>query len=190
MAPMPFTKQHSQILYETAYTSIQHGLLYSKPLSIDSHNYPSELQILRASFVTLKHRNNLRGCMGTTTPLRPLIEDVALHAYTAAFADPRFPPLKTTELDRLDINLSILSLPETLHFQTEEELTQQLRPKIDGIILREGRNHSTFLPSVWELLPEPREFLRQLKQKAGLPPHYWSATISIQRYTTESISAP
>ncbi len=187
---MSFTKQHSQILYETAYASIQHGLLHSQPLSVDSHNYPPELQVFQASFVTLKRHHNLRGCMGTVTPLRPLIDDVALHAYTAAFADPRFPPLKTTELDHLDITLSILSFPESLHFQTEEELIQQLRPKVDGIILREGKNHSTFLPSVWESLPEPREFLRHLKQKAGLPPHYWSATLSIQRYTTEFISAP
>jgi len=105
----------------------------------------------------------------------------------AAFRDPRFPPLAADEFDELDIHLSILTPAEPVSFTSEQELITQLQPGIDGLILEEGHRRGTFLPSVWEQLPEPQQFLRHLKQKAGLSPDYWSENIRISRYRTEMI---
>jgi uncharacterized protein len=143
-----------------------------------------------ACFVTLLSNGSLRGCIGSLTAYRPLNEDVIGNAQAAAFRDPRFAPLQADELDSLDIELSILSLPEPIHFDNEDNLLQQLRPNIDGLVLIEKGHRGTFLPSVWRQLPSREQFLRHLKQKAGLPPTYWSESIQIQRYTTESFGAP
>jgi AmmeMemoRadiSam system protein A len=117
-----------------------------------------------------------------------LIVDVAENAFSAAFRDPRFTPVGPNELDDLTVHISVLSKPEPITFANEDELLQQLRPGIDGLILRDGRNRGTFLPSVWESLPQPGEFLTHLKTKAGLPPNHWSDAIEVERYTTESFS--
>lgn len=145
------------------------------------------LRAVRATFVTLKIGGELRGCIGTIEARRALVEDVAWNAYAAAFEDPRFPPLGRAEFASVDVHLSILSLPDPLHFGSEEDLLAQLRPNIDGLLLEEGRRRSTFLPSVWEQLPDAAEFLRHLKRKAGLPADYWSATVRVSRYTAESL---
>jgi AmmeMemoRadiSam system protein A len=108
-------------------------------------------------------------------------------AHAAAYRDPRFLPLTAAEFDEVDLHISVLSRPEPLSFSSEDELLRQLRPGIDGLILAERYSRGTFLPSVWEQLPEPREFLARLKQKAGLGPAYWSDAIRVERYTAESI---
>jgi AmmeMemoRadiSam system protein A len=112
---------------------------------------------------------------------------VASNAYSAAFEDPRFAPLERGEFERLDIHLSLLSAPEPIQFGSEKDLLAQIRPSLDGLVLEEGARRGTFLPSVWEQLPDPVEFLRHLKRKAGLPADYWSATLRVSRYTSESI---
>jgi AmmeMemoRadiSam system protein A len=129
----------------------------------------------------------LRGCIGTLQAFRPLVEDVAHNAYAAAFHDPRFPRLSAKEYAQLHYHISILSTPEPVKFKDEQDLLAQLRPGIDGLVLEEGLYRGTFLPQVWESLPEPKTFLRHLKQKAGLHPDYWSTTIKVQRYTVEEI---
>jgi AmmeMemoRadiSam system protein A len=129
----------------------------------------------------------LRGCIGTIEARKPLVEDVASNARGAAFRDTRFSALTWTEYERLDIHISVLSQPEPLQFSSEEELLAQLRPRVDGLIIEEGYHRGTFLPSVWEQLPTPHEFLQNLKHKAGLAPDYWSSRIRVRRYTTESI---
>jgi AmmeMemoRadiSam system protein A len=111
---------------------------------------------------------------------------VAQNAYAAAFSDPRFPPLREGEFEELDIHISILSPAEAMHFTSEADLLQQLRPGEDGLVMEEGFRRGTFLPSVWEQLPTPELFLRHLKQKAGLPADYWSSTLEVSRYTTHS----
>ena len=118
---------------------------------------------------------------------RPLAEDIAENAFLAAFRDPRFPPLADDELGELEIHLSILTPAEPVSFTSEKDLITRLQPGIDGLILEEGHRRGTFLPSVWEQLPEPEQFLRHLKQKAGLPPDHWSDSIRIFRYRTEMI---
>ena len=146
-----------------------------------------ELLEERATFVTLEIEGQLRGCIGMLEACRPLAEDIAENAFAAAFHDPRFPPVSPAELDALEISISVLSPPEEMVFSSEEDLLEQIRPGVDGLILQEGLRKGTFLPSVWEQLPEKEAFFEHLKQKAGLSPSYWSDTLRVFRYTTEYI---
>jgi len=175
-----------QQLLEIAEGSIRHGIEYGKSLPPKQEGMPKSLLEPGASFVTLNRSGQLRGCIGSLKPHRALAEDVAENAWSAAFSDPRFPPLREEELDGLDIHISILTPAEPMQFNSEEELLQQLQPGVDGLIMEEGFRRGTFLPSVWDQLPTPELFLRHLKQKAGLPPDYWSDTLRISRYTTHS----
>jgi len=184
---MSLNKANRQRLLHLAKDSIQQGLQTGRPLKINLDDYPAELTVPRATFVTLQINHQLRGCIGMLEAVRPLAEDIAENAFSAAFKDPRFPPLTAAELDNLDIHLSILTPAEPVSFSSEQDLLSQLQPGIDGLILEEGRRRGTFLPSVWESLPEPGQFLRHLKQKAGLPPEYWSKNIRIYRYQAEII---
>ncbi|MDX8390979.1 MAG: AmmeMemoRadiSam system protein A [Mariprofundaceae bacterium] len=142
----------------------------------------------RASFVSLHKNSALRGCIGSLAAHRPLIEDVTSNAVAAAFHDPRFTPLTADEFDMINIEVSLLSLPEKLLFANETELLDQLRPHIDGLILAYGNQRATFLPQVWAQLPKAQQFLAHLKQKAGLPPDFWHPDIEISRYTVEAFS--
>ncbi|MET0026063.1 MAG: AmmeMemoRadiSam system protein A [Candidatus Thiodiazotropha sp.] len=173
-------------LMEVAWDSIRHGVHHQSPSRIDPHDYPEALRVERACFVTLNRNGLLRGCIGHLEAYQPLVVDVAENAYAAAFRDPRFPPLTEAELHHLDIHISILTPSEPMHFTSEEDLLHQIRPGIDGLILVDGRHRGTFLPSVWESLPDPRDFLLHLKQKAGLPHDYWSDSLEVMRYETES----
>ncbi|MBL1265875.1 AmmeMemoRadiSam system protein A [Candidatus Methylomicrobium oryzae] len=179
--------QQAQILLDLAKRSIRHGLETDRPLKIDTTAFPPELLELRATFVTLHKHRQLRGCIGMLKAVRPLAEDIAENAFAAAFRDYRFPPLSADEFEQLEIHLSILTPPEPIAFKSEEDLLAQLRPGEDGLILEEGGRRGTFLPSVWENLPDPKRFLRHLKQKAGLPADYWSENLRFYRYRTESV---
>ena len=183
---MSLTKQQQQILLDIARRSIENGYLKGHPLSIDIRDYPPELRVPRATFVTLEKHHQLRGCIGMLEAVLPLVEDVAENAFSAAFKDPRFPPVERNEIPELDIFISILSEPKAMTFESEADLLQQIRPGIDGLILVENGYKGTFLPSVWESLPDKVQFLRHLKNKAGLPAYYWSDSIKVYRYTTES----
>jgi AmmeMemoRadiSam system protein A len=187
MAHSSLNKDQQQLLLTLAKNSIQHGLATGKPLKVNLTDFPAELTEHRATFVTLQKQGQLRGCIGMLTAIRPLIEDIAENAFAAAFQDPRFPPLADHELNELDIHLSLLTPAEPVVFSSEADLISKMQPFIDGLILQEGGRRGTFLPSVWEQLPEPQQFLRHLKQKAGLPPDYWSETIQVFRYHTDMI---
>lgn len=136
-----------------------------------------------ATFVTLKLDGELHGCIGSVTPYRPLGEDLKHNACSAAFHDPRFEPLTAAQLPLVRIEVSLLSPVEPLKFESEEDLLSQLEPGVDGLVLESGLHRGTFLPQVWEQLPEPRDFLRHLKRKAGLEPGFWSPEIRVSRYT-------
>ena len=177
--------EHRQLLRDLAYASIKHGLETGEALEIDIKEYPAELQTIRATFVTLHRNEQLRGCIGILKPVRPLAEDVAYNAWAAAFTDSRFLPLNAGELDNLDIHISILGTPEEIDFSSEDDLVKQIRPGTDGLILEDGFNRGTFLPSVWESLSDAKAFLNHLKMKAGLPADYWSDDIKIKRYTVD-----
>lgn len=174
------------ILLNVARQSIQFGLDEQRPLAVDVADYPDALRHVRASFVTLQQDGRLRGCIGALEARSPLVQDVADHAFAAAFEDPRFLPLRREEFPGLEIHISVLSPSEPLHFTSEEDLLVQLRPGVDGLILNYGQRRGTFLPAVWASLPDPYIFLAQLKQKAGLPLDFWSDELQIARYTTES----
>ncbi|MDA8259714.1 MAG: AmmeMemoRadiSam system protein B [Betaproteobacteria bacterium] len=138
-----------------------------------------------ATFVTLTQGGQLRGCIGSLEAHRPLDQDVRANAVAAAFRDPRFPPLTAEELPRTRVEVSLLTAPQPMSFTDEADALRQLRPNIDGIIFVAGQRRSTFLPQVWEQLPEPRVFMAHLKQKAGLPADYWSSEVQLQRYEVQ-----
>ncbi len=183
-----YSSIEKEILLRLAKDAIAYGLKHHNVMPVDLTQYSDKLKENRACFVTLQINGQLRGCIGSLEAHQPLVEDVAHNAYAAAFTDPRFQPLTKPEYPQLEIHLAILNAPEPMQFSSEEDLIKQLRPKIDGLILSDNDHKGTFLPAVWESLPEPKEFLAHLKLKAGLPPNYWSVTVTVQRYTVESIS--
>jgi AmmeMemoRadiSam system protein A len=181
-----FTPAERETLLGLARDSIREGFSGQK-LAVRADDYSPALRTPGASFVTLHIDRELRGCIGSLEARAPLAVDVAGNAWNAAFRDPRFGPLSHGEFEQLEIHLSVLSSPEPMQFTSEDDLLGQLRPGVDGLVIEEGYRRGTFLPSVWEQLPEPREFLRYLKRKAGLPADYWSAQLRVSRYTTVSI---
>jgi len=141
-------------------------------------------------FVTLKLDGKLRGCIGVTENAGPLPRAVQECALGAAFRDPRFPPLGAEEFPRVRISISLLSPPSPVAADSRAGLLAQLVPGEDGLILEEGRHRATFLPQVWEQLPQPEEFLRHLLLKAGLPGDYWSPGLRFERYRGVSLAEP
>ena len=180
------SQQGQKILLDLAHFAIEHGLTCGAVKKITLSDYPVELQQQKATFVTLTIHGQLRGCIGMLEACRPLAEDVIYNAYSAAFSDPRFPPLAERELTDLEIHISILNPAREMQFGSEADLISQLQPGVDGLILEEGNLRGTFLPSVWASLPEPAAFLQHLKQKAGLPAGHWSDKLRVYRYTTTS----
>ncbi|MBL8478155.1 MAG: AmmeMemoRadiSam system protein A [Sterolibacteriaceae bacterium] len=142
-----------------------------------------------ATFVTLTQNGLLRGCIGSLEAHRPLDQDVRANALAAAFRDPRFPPLTLAEFTRTRVEVSLLTAPQPMAFSDEADALRQLRPNVDGVIFSAGEGgklgRSTFLPQVWEQLPDPRQFMAHLKQKAGLPADYWSPDVRLQRYEVQ-----
>jgi len=135
-----------------------------------------------ATFVTLRKQGALRGCIGSLQVQRPLGEDVRHNARAAAFLDPRFPPLGLREFDAVAVEVSLLGASEPLLFDDEAGALAQLRPGVDGVILQWRGQRATFLPQVWDDLPEPRQFMAQLKRKASLAADFWDPEVRLQRY--------
>ncbi len=181
------TAARSRLLH-IARSSIAHGLLSHRPLAVEKNDLPGILGEPLASFVTLRHVEMLRGCVGTIDPVRPLAEAVAVAAFSAAFKDSRFPPLREDELHVVSIEISVLSALEPMEVASEQALLGQLQPGVDGLLLEDQWHRATFLPKVWEQLAAPSEFLRALKQKAGLPTDYWSDSLRFRRYRTFTFS--
>jgi hypothetical protein len=144
----------------------------------------------RTTFVTLTENERLRGCIGSLEPRRPLIEDALANTVQAAFADPRFPPLRESELTRLRLDVSILSHPRPISAGSESELAAGLEPDRDGLILIAGKRRALFLPSVWRRIPNAPAFVRQLAAKAGFEPNHWPANLEAKRFRVESLGAP
>lgn len=136
-----------------------------------------------ASFVSIHLQGTLRGCVGSLSPQWPLRVDVEANAVAAAFQDSRFAPLSRTEFLLSDLEVSLLSPLEELQVESEAHLLASLRPGVDGLVFDCGWRRSTFLPQVWEQLPDPKVFLAHLKQKAGLPTNFWTEEVRCSRYT-------
>ncbi len=140
--------------------------------------------------MTLKHNSQLRGCIGSLSVHRSLIDDVRANACAAAFQDPRFEPLRFDDLNSVQIEVSLLSALQPMRPRDEADALAQLRPGIDGIVLEYGGKRGTFLPQVWENLPDRRSFLTQLKRKAGLAPDFWDDGVRLSRYTVAKWAEP
>ena len=179
--------EEKRVLLKIAADSLRHGLKHGRAMPVDEADFDGELRVERATFVTLERGGQLRGCIGMLAACRPLVVDVAENAFAAAFEDPRFPPLSKSDLVDLEIHISILSPPEPMSVKDEADLLRQLRPGVDGLIVEDGARRATFLPSVWDELRDPREFLLHLKRKAGLRPDHWSSTFRAFRYTADSV---
>ena len=149
-----------------------------------------ELHQPGATFVTLTQNGQLRGCIGSLEAWRPLLADVQENATNAAFRDPRFKPLRADELAHTRVEVSLLTPPQELTFTSEADALAQMRPEIDGIIFTAGSRRATFLPQVWEQLPNAADFMAHLKQKAGLPANYWGNDVRLERYAVKKWQEP
>jgi AmmeMemoRadiSam system protein B/AmmeMemoRadiSam system protein A len=143
---------------------------------------PAVLRQPAGAFITLKRDGRLRGCIGSPTAWRPLVTDVIDNAIKAGHQDPRFPPLAAAELDGLHLSVAVLTPHEAVEFADEADLLRQLRPRIDGLLIKDGPHSALFLPAVWEQVPHPTDFMRELKRKAGLTPDHWSSNFQAWRF--------
>ncbi len=184
---MTFSQPEKALILDVVRASIRFGLARGSEISVSPEDYPEPVRERRATFVTLRYEGDLQGCVGTVRAIRPLICDVAHNAFHAAFHDQRFPALVAEQLEALEVHVSILSRLERMPVASERELLQQLRPGVDGLVLEEGDLRATFLPAMWSQLGSATEFVRLLKQKAGLPRDYWSPDLQALRYTTDDI---
>ncbi len=165
--------------------SVIGGKLSGRDISLPDDISPV-LKEKRGCFVTLHKKGMLRGCIGTIEPVQPLIECVAENAINAAFKDPRFPPLDKSEFSQVDIEISVLTVPEKLEYKDGNDLVSKLKPGIHGVILSKGWHRSTFLPQVWDQLPVAEIFLSHLCQKGGMPGDCWKdGSVTVQVYEAE-----
>ncbi len=181
------TEDDRLALLRVARDSIRHGLDCRAPLPVETSDYSPVLQHRRATFVTLRLGDDLRGCIGTLDAGRSLVEDVAHNAFAAAFRDSRFAPVSDHEFPSLHIHISILSPPVEMVVGDEADLLAQLREGVDGLILEEPPRRATFLPDVWGMVDSPREFVAHLKVKGGWPADHWSPRMRAFRYTTQAV---
>ena len=182
-------RAHQETLLKLAASSVLNGFRSGRPVKIRKDDFPPELLQTGPVFVHLYHNGVLRGSAGAVDSKVSLAENVAKYAYEAAFRDDRYLPLEESDLKNVEITLSFLMPKTPLKPATGKSPETLLRPNIDGLLLQEHANTGYFLPSVWEIYPEPREFLEQLKRKAGLPPDYMSPTLKLYRFETLDISS-
>lgn len=193
MAATPYSRvEESQrdALLDVAADAIEHRLAgRGAGHAPDLADLPTPLALAGASFVSLHTAEGLRGCCGTLEPSRALAHDVWRNAQASAFADPRFPPLAPSEWPGVtELEVSVLSGFERIAARTEDELLRQLRPGDDGLVLGWRGQRATFLPKVWEQVPDPRDFLRRLKEKAGWSGAFWAPDMDVLRYHTENLT--
>lgn len=169
-------------LLDIARQSILHGLDSGAALQLDVTRLDANLCIDAAVFVTLTLGGNLRGCIGSLQPSAPLAQAVANAAFNAAFRDPRFAQVRADEIEKLHIEVSVLSSMELIPVDTRQALLDDLQPGVDGLLLEDQGHRATFLPQVWEKMTSADEFVGQLMLKAGLAAGYWSSTIRCYRY--------
>ncbi len=167
------TPEEKSTLLRLAREALEYGVKGTGLPPLDSSALTPRLLEDGASFVTLTEGGQLRGCIGALEPYRPLAQDVREHAVAAAIEDPRFPPVSAREVDRIHIEVSRLTRPVPLPYDNAEDLLRKLRPHVDGVILRDAYRRATFLPQVWEKIPEPAEFLDNLCYKMGANPDLW-----------------
>ena len=181
------TEEEGKHLVETARKTIQKALFNPKDRSEPDSPSSPKFQERRGTFVTLTINGALRGCIGHIIPQESLIEGVRVNAMNAAFRDPRFSPLSQNEFEKIRVEVSILTEPKPLPYTDANDLLAKLRPGTDGLILRRGYHQATFLPQVWEQLPNRKDFLTHLCLKAGLAGDAWAHDkLEVQTYQVQA----
>lgn len=181
-----FTDEEKRIILNISYETLKHYFSYEEKLKVTEEEINNhKLFEKRGTFVTLTKRGNLRGCIGSILPLKPLIYDVIDNTINAAFRDPRFPPLSESELPLIEIEVSVLTVPKKLDFSGKDDLLEKLKPGKDGVIIVKGAFQATFLPQVWDDLPDKEDFLANLCAKAGLSPYEYRNPKDLEVYTYE-----
>jgi len=183
------THSEKKWLLSLARESIALGLKDRRSYAVDPKQVSPELREKLACFVTLTIQGRLRGCIGHIEAIQPLYKDVIENATSAAFGDPRFPPLDQSELDEVEIEVSVLGKPASLKYKDADDLVRKLKPGKDGVILRKGAYGATFLPQVWDQIKVPEDFLSHLCAKAGLDSDEWQkGDLKVQTYSVEAFS--
>ena len=178
------TENQKRELLRLARKTISEGVTRNLPPEQiqEQEDLPDVFLQKAASFVTLQKKGVLRGCIGSTQAHRTLLNDIICNAFASAFRDTRFPPVTENELPEIKIEISILTPQQRMNIADERDLLKQLRPGIDGLSIRNSQYTATFLPQVWKQLPNPRQFLAHLKNKAGMPPGTWPDDMECFRY--------
>lgn len=179
------TAVEAELLVDIGDAAIVDGLLGRRPGAPPVHLLPPALQQRLGVFVTLKVDSSLNGCIGSIDGTEPVGHAVAHHAWAAAFTDPRLPPLRRADYQRLLIEVSVLSGLSTIPASSRSELLDQLRPHTDGVVITAGGRRALFLPAVWEQLPDPADFLDHLQLKAGFRPGGWPPGMLTYRFTAD-----
>lgn len=179
------TAEELAVLVEVAEEAVRRAVVEGQAWEPSPDTYPEALRRPGAVFVTLRRWGALRGCIGTLEETEPLVMAVADRARAAALSDPRFPPVDSGELAGLDVSVSVLTRAQRFPVASWQELHDAVRPGVDGLVVEAGYHRATFLPSVWEELPDPTAFLDALWRKAGLPARAWPHGIAISRYTAQ-----
>lgn len=182
------SEQDRKILLELARRSVMSGVDSGVCLEIEVKCYSEWLQCPRATFVTLYRRSELAGCIGTLEAIRPMVLDVVENAYSAGFSDRRFDRFNISDLDRMNVEISLLSDLYRVDVDSEEELKRQLVPEQHGLLIEAEGYRATFLPKVWRSISDKTTFIEQLKLKAGLSADYWAKDLKCFIYTAESFS--
>jgi AmmeMemoRadiSam system protein A len=180
------TSEERQTLLRLARSAMERAVRGERAPEPEPDTITGRLREPGASFVTLTIQGQLRGCIGALEPSQALVEDVREHARAAALEDPRFLPVQPDELDDIEIELSRLSMPEDLAYTDASDLLDKLRPGVDGVILRDGSHRATFLPQVWEKIPDKAAFLENLCMKMGAPADLWRRRhLDVRTYQVE-----
>lgn len=182
------TESQKRELLRLARKTISQGCSQSLPPEREAEDLPECFRQQAACFVTLQKQGMLRGCIGSTQAHRTLLDDVIHNAFASAFRDSRFPPVTESELADINIEISILTPQQPMDVTDEKDLLTKIRPGIDGLIIRNTQYGATFLPQVWQQLPNPRQFLAHLKSKAGMAPGVWPEDMECFRYQCVKIS--
>ena len=181
------TSEEQQILLRLAREAMERGVKGEELLPLELSSLPASLREEGCSFITLTLRGQLRGCIGSLDAYQSLAEDVREHAIAAALKDPRFPPVREDEVSGIQIEVSRLTRAVLLEYQDANDLLSKLRPHVDGVILRAvPSRRATFLPQVWEKIPDCAEFLNNLCYKMGVEPDAWRHThLEVLTYEVE-----
>ena len=178
-------------LLRLARLGLKAAVLGQEPPPFEPDRRTPALDQLACSFVTLTELGELRGCIGGLVAEVPLWLDVQRRAGQAGLRDYRFVPVQPDELPNIEIEVSVLSEPAPLTYDTPDDLLRKLRPHVDGVVLRQGMHRATFLPQVWETVPEPEQFLSMLCQKLGAPPDAWRrGHLEVEIYQVAEFSEP